>query len=118
MNWWTLQMLATSWRGTWKKTCIPKIVRSLLLTVVKWTITTFDPRKFRCQAFDLWTDAAVREEKESEEKVSEERVSRKEIKVCEKVETLRNTVFIQCFVVREGRKVGSLKWRVRSHLVA
>ena len=34
----------------------------------------------------------------------------------EKVGKSRNTVFFQCFVAPEGRKVGSLKRRVRSHL--
>ena len=34
----------------------------------------------------------------------------------EKVEKSRNKVFFQCFVALEGRKVGSLKRRVRSHL--
>ena len=38
-------------------------------------ITTFDPRKFRSQAFDFWADTAVREEKESEEKESVKRES-------------------------------------------
>ena len=69
---------------------------------------------------------AVREEKESEEKeteererererVREERVSRKKIKGLEKVEQSRHTVFFQCFVAPEGRKVGALKRRVRRH---
>ena len=34
----------------------------------------------------------------------------------EKVGKSRNTVFFQWFVAPEGRKVGSLKWRVRTHL--
>ena len=34
----------------------------------------------------------------------------------EKVGKSRNTVFFQWFVAPQGRKVGSLKWRVRSHL--
>ena len=34
----------------------------------------------------------------------------------EKVGKSRNTVFFQWFVAPEGRKVGSLKWRVRSQL--
>ena len=36
------------------------------------------------------------------------------MKVREKVEKSRNLVFFQCFVAPEGRKVGSLKRRVRS----
>ena len=40
------------------------------------------------------------------------------MQVREKVEKLQNIVivFFQCFVAPEGRKVGSLKRRVRSHL--
>ena len=38
------------------------------------------------------------------------------MQVREKVGKSRNTVFFQCFVAREGRKVGSLKRRVRTHL--
>ena len=38
------------------------------------------------------------------------------MQVREKVKKLRNTVFFQWFVAPEGRKVGSLKRRVRSHL--
>ena len=45
-----------------------------------------------------------------------ERVGRKKIKVRGKVEKSRNTVFFQCFVAAGGRKVGSLKRRVRSHV--
>ena len=61
-----------------------------------------------------------REEKSREEKKKEdqrrERLRRKKMQVREKVEKLRNTVFFQWFVAPEGRKVGSLKRRVRSHL--
>ena len=38
------------------------------------------------------------------------------MQVREKVGKPWNTVFFQCFVAPEGRKVGSLKRRVRSHL--
>jgi len=55
---------------------------------------------------------------ESEKRREEERESlrRKKIQVCEKVGKSRNTVFFQRFVAPEGRKVGSLKRRVRSQL--
>ena len=43
-----------------------------------------------------------------------ERVGRKKVKVREKVKRLRNSVF--SFATPEGREVGSLKLRVRSHL--
>ena len=38
------------------------------------------------------------------------------MQVCEKVERSRFTLFFQWFVAPEGRKVGSLKRRVRSHV--
>ena len=51
------------------------------------------------------------EERRSEEKESEERRCR-----CGKGRKSQNTVFFQWFVAPEGRKVGSLKRRVRSQL--
>lgn len=45
-----------------------------------------------------------------------EKVRREKMQVREKVGKSRNTVFFQCFVAPEGRKVGSLKRRVRRHL--
>ena len=58
------------------------------------------------------------EEKRREEKRREEkrRRRRKNIKVPEKAEKSRNTVFLRWFVAPEDPKVGSLKRRVRSHL--
>ena len=61
-----------------------------------------------------------REEQKREEQKREdqrrERVRRKKMQVREKVGKSRNIVFFQWFVAPEGRKVGSLKRRVRSHL--
>ena len=61
-----------------------------------------------------------REEKRREEKKREdqrrESLRRKKIQAREKVGKSRNLVFFPLFVAREGRKVGSLKRRVRSHL--
>ena len=45
-----------------------------------------------------------------------ERVRRKKMQMREKVGKSRNTLFFQWFVAPEGRKVGSLKRRVRSQL--
>ena len=45
-----------------------------------------------------------------------EKVRREKMQVREKVAKSRNTVFFQCFVAPKGRKVGSLKRRVRRHL--
>ena len=50
------------------------------------------------------------------EKSRRERVRRKKMQTREKVGKWRNTVFFQWFVAPEGRKVGSLKRRVRSQL--
>ena len=59
----------------------------------------------------IWTVEKQRWE-ESEEK----RVRRQKIQMREKVGKSRSTVFFQWFVAPEGRKVGSLKRRVRSQL--
>ena len=65
-------------------------------------------------------DEKRREEKRREEKKKEdhrrERVRRKKMQAREELEKSRITVFFQWFVAPEGRKVGSLKRRVRSHL--
>ena len=59
----------------------------------------------------------VREEKRRRKKTKKEKVlRRKKIQVCEKAGKSRNIVFFQWFVAPEGRKVGSLEQRVRSHL--
>ena len=50
------------------------------------------------------------------EKSRRERVRRKKMQMREKVGKSRNTAFFQWFVAPEGRKVGSLKRRVRSQL--
>ena len=65
----------------------------------------------------IWTDEKQRSE-ESEKRREEKRESlrRKKMQVREKVGKSRNTVFFQWFGTPEGRKVGSLKRRVRSHL--
>ena len=49
-------------------------------------------------------------------KIRRERVRRQKIQMREKVGKSRNTVFFQWFVAPEGRKVDSLKRRVRSQL--
>ena len=50
------------------------------------------------------------------EKIRRERVRRQKMQMREKVGKSRNTVFFQWFGAPEGRKVGSLKRRVRSQL--
>ena len=59
----------------------------------------------------------IRNETDQPWRKSEARRSEmKKIRQDEKVGKSRNTVFFQCFVAPEGRKVGSLKRRVRSQL--
>ena len=62
-----------------------------------------------------WEESEKRREEKKKEDQRRERVRRK-MQVREKVEKSRNMVFFQCFGAREGRKVGSLKRRVRTHL--
>ena len=65
----------------------------------------------------IWTDEKQsREEAEKRERLEERRVRRKKMQMREKVGKSRNTVFFQWFGAPEGRKVGSLKRRVRSQL--
>ena len=68
-------------------------------------------RKFRSETsdnMDSWK-AEVR-------RVRREKIRRKKMQMREKVGKSRNTVLFQWFVAPEGRKVGSLKRRVRSQL--
>ena len=61
-----------------------------------------------------WDKSQRREEKKEDQR--RERVRRKKMQVREKVGKSQNTVFFKWFVAPEGRKVGSLKRRVRSQL--
>ena len=68
-------------------------------------------RKFRSETsdnMDSWK-AEVR-------RVRRDKIRRKKMQMREKVGRSRNTVFFQWFVAPVGRKVGSLKRRVRSQL--
>ena len=79
-------------------------------------------RKFRSQTsdnMDRWKAEQGRgreKRKIRREKIRRERVRRKKMQMREKVGKSRNTVFFQWFVAPEGRKVGSLKRRVRTQL--
>ena len=83
---------------------------------------TYDRRKFRSQTSDnmeRWKAEQGRgreKRKIRREKIRRERVRGQKIQMREKVGKSRNTVFFQWFVAPEGRKVGSLKRRVRSQL--
>ena len=82
----------------------------------------YNRRKFRSQTsdnMDRWKAEQGRgreKRKIRREKIRRERVRRKKMQMREKVGKSRNTVFFQWFVAPEGRKVGSLKRRVRSQL--
>ena len=81
-------------------------------------------RKFRSQFPTIWRDekqrrtGRVREKRGVEERRSEKRKNQKKEDpgAREKVGKSRDTVFFTWFVAPEGRKVGSLKRRVRSQL--
>ena len=82
----------------------------------------YSRRKFRSQTsdnMDRWKaeQGRGREKRKIRRKKSRrERVRRKKMQMREKVGKSRNTVFFQWFVAPEGRKVDSLKRRVRSQL--
>ena len=82
----------------------------------------YDMWKFRSQTsdnMDRWKAEQGRgreKRKIRREKIRRERVRGQKIQMREKVGKSRNTVFFQWFVAPEGRKVGSLKRRVRSQL--
>ena len=68
---------------------------------------------------DRWKSRGAKSQTGAESegrKVRREKIRRKKMQVCEKVGKSRNTVFFQWFGAPEGRKVGSLKRRVRRHL--
>ena len=79
-------------------------------------------RKFRSQTsdnMDRWKAEQGRgreKRKIRREKIRRERVRGQKIQMREKVGKSRNTAFFQWFVAPEGRKVGSLKRRVRTQL--
>ena len=76
-----------------------------------WSKMVYIRRKFRSETsdnMDSWK-AEVR-------RVRREKIRRKKMQMREKVGKSRFTVFFQWFVAPEGRKVGSLKRRVRTQL--
>ena len=80
---------------------------------------THNRRKFRSQTsdnMDRWKAEQGRGREKRKIRSRRERVRRKKMQMREKVGKSRNTVFSQWFGEPEGRKVGSLKRRVRSPL--
>ena len=99
------------------------IVSPAFLGETWWNnISVHDRRKFRSQTsdnMDRWKSRdgkSQRREEQKREDQRRERVRRKKMQVREKVEKSQFTVSFQWFVAAEGRKVGSLKRRVRSHV--
>ena len=79
-------------------------------------------RKFRSQTSDnmvRWKSRGGKSQRREQQKKEDrrgERVRRKKMQAREPAEKSRFTVWFQWFVAPEGRKVSSLKRRVRSHL--
>ena len=92
------------------------------LAVVSPISLLINRRKFRSQTSDnmeRWKaeQGRGREKRKIRRKKSRrERVRRQKMQMREEVGESRNTMFFQWFVAPEGRKVGSLKRRVRSQL--
>ena len=93
--------------------------------VISWFINSINyistinhsRRKFRSQTSDNMERWKAEQGRGIEKrKIRRERVRRQKIQMREKVGKSRNTVFFQWFLAPEGRKVGSLKRRVRSQL--
>ena len=90
--------------------------------MILYYIILYYRRKFRSQTsdnMDRWKAEQGRgreKRKIRREKIRRERVRRQKMQMREKVGKSRNTVFCQWFGAPEGRKVGSLKRRVRSQL--
>ena len=84
---------------------------------------SYGRRKFRSQTsdnMDKWKSKGGKSQRGEAKKWEEqrrERERRKKMQVREKVGKSRVTAFFQWFVALEGRKVGSLKRRARSHVV-
>ena len=91
--------------------------------VIYYSIIPYNRRKFRSQTSDnmeRWKaeQGRGREKRKIRRKKSRrERVRRTKMQMRKRVGKSRNTVFFEWFGAPEGRKVGSLKRRVRSQLV-
>ena len=105
-----------------------KIFRLLLFWVTRGSIFMFRQAAVRsflapgsifppgASTNHMWASRHLREKRKIRRKSRRERVRRQKTQMREKVGKSRNTVFFQWFVAPEGRKVGSLKRRVRSQL--
>ena len=118
---WKIDLARSTILGAWGVPIITWL--TWIYYIISYFIIFYYRRKFRSQTsdnMDRWKAemGRVREEKRREEERSQKRecLRRKKIQVREKVGKSRNTLFFQWFVAPEGRKVGSLKRRVRSQL--
>ena len=113
ISWWR-------WKWSWVETKRLHIIWGT--KIISSENRHIDRRKFRSQTsdnMDRWKAEQGRgreTRKIRREKSRRERVRRKKMQVREKVGKSQNTVFFKWFVAPEGRKVGSLKRRVRSQL--
>ena len=95
----------------------PKKMGGWRLRKAQTHILIYYRRKFRSETsdnMDSWKSRGGKSQRGEENKWEDQR--RKKMQVREKVGKSRITVFFQRFVAQEGRKVGSLKRRVRSQL--
>ena len=113
--WWVTGMLSSTFASSHRM--------NFDATTVGWNLELeIHRRKFRSQIsdnMDRWKAEQGRGRKKRKirrEKRRRKRVRRKKMQMREKVGKSRDTVFFQWFVAPEGRKVGSLKRRVRSQL--
>ena len=108
-----------------KYSCMSDLLTGILLfnLAIHWlSYLNNYRRKFGSQTsdnMDRWKSRGGKNQGREEWKREDqrrERVRRKKMQAREKVATSRNTMCFQWFVAPKGRKVGSLKRRVRSHV--
>ena len=119
-SWWWLEVMDLALLNITRMTLI-SIYIYIYMYIMYVYIYIYIRRKFRSETsdnMDSWKAEVrrVRREKIRREKIRRERVRRKKMQMREKVGKSRFTVFFEWFVAPEGRKVGSLKRRVRSQL--
>ena len=118
----SFQHISTVWCASWNLASHKLVSIPPKGSAIDSTQLRYHRRKFRSQTsdnMDRWKaeQGRCREKRKiRREKSRRERVRRKKIQMREKVGKSRFTVFFQWFVAPEGRKVGSLKRRVRSQL--
>ena len=105
------------------------IIYIYIYMILSWALgNLFAKRSLEVKLPTIWTDGKAEvgrvrerraEERRSEKRKGEEKedAGARKVAVREKVAKSRNIVFLQWFVAQQGRKVGSLKQRVRSHFV-